>query len=315
MFKIFQQSNFSGKTSQFWEENWSTGSIENAVSFYDINPDKIIFDRFLPKSGLILEGGCGLGQYIYIWSNERRRVVGLDFTFSPLKKFKQTYSTLSSTIINGDVSKLPFKDNTFDAYYSGGVVEHFENGPYEALKEAYRVLKPNGTLIISVPFYNLVRFLNNHFFYKRERNGKGVWLKEPSDKIKFNGYNFFQYAYKKNEFKCILEHAGFEVVNYKKVGFLWGLRELKVVDNLMKRLELSTKSGQPINSIKKDAAFKSYDIHKYRSKINKFIKYVVIREDIKLFPPVFIFQTIFANMIFYICTPKKMPGTGSNLSL
>ena len=38
-----------------------------------------------------------------------------------------------------------------------GVVEHFEDGPLPALGEAYRVLKPNGLIFVSVPTVNVIR--------------------------------------------------------------------------------------------------------------------------------------------------------------
>ena len=41
-----------------------------------------------------------------------------------------------------------FKNEEFDVYLSFGVVEHFEQGPIKALKEARRVLKKGGDLII-----------------------------------------------------------------------------------------------------------------------------------------------------------------------
>ena len=46
-----------------------------------------------------------------------------------------------------------FEDETFDELHASHVVEHFDyNGPLlEALKEWYRVLKPEGKLYISVP--------------------------------------------------------------------------------------------------------------------------------------------------------------------
>jgi ubiquinone/menaquinone biosynthesis C-methylase UbiE len=305
MFKMFQRSAFSGNKSEFWEENWSQGSVSQAISFYDINPDRDIFDRFLPQQGLILEGGCGLGQYVVIWSNDSRKVVGLDFTLNPLKNLKQHYPEFSNYVVNGDVSKLPFPDNTFDAYYSGGVVEHFEDGPYEALSEAYRVLKPNGYLIISVPFYNLVRFMNNHLFYRLGMNGKGIWLKRPSSKIKFSGYNFFQYAYKKQEFKSFLEQAGFNVIFSKKNGFLWGLRELSIIDSIMKRLGKSTKSEQVIVSTEKNELVKEKKSSNGKGTVKSFIKRIIIKEDANICPPVAILQMLFSNMMFFIAIPKK----------
>lgn len=50
-----------------------------------------------------------------------------------------------------DVCDMPFPDNSFDAVFLIEVLEHVHNPP-KALSEIYRVLKPGGTLIFSVPF-------------------------------------------------------------------------------------------------------------------------------------------------------------------
>jgi len=49
MFKIYLQSTFSGNKPEFWENNWSLGSISQAISFYDINPDRDILIAFFPS--------------------------------------------------------------------------------------------------------------------------------------------------------------------------------------------------------------------------------------------------------------------------
>jgi len=54
----------------------------------------------------------------------------------------------------GDAVDLsPFDDEIFDELYASHILEHFDyNGPLQkALKEWYRVLKPEGKLYISVP--------------------------------------------------------------------------------------------------------------------------------------------------------------------
>ncbi len=302
---MFQQVKYSGNTPEFWEDNWSLGSINEAISFYDINPDKVIFDRFLPQGGMILEGGCGLGQYIPVWTNDKRKVVGLDFTINPLKNFKQSYPEYSNYVVNGDVSKLPFPDNMFDAYYSGGVVEHFEDGPYVALREAHRVLKPRGYLIISVPFYNLVRYVNNHFLGKIEKSKRYVWLDKPASKVKYDEYIFFQYAYKKHEFRSILEQAGFRVLFSKKIGFLWGLRELNTIDSFLKRFESSNTSNKVVGYSKSNGLIMKKESKNNSDTLKLFIKGIIIKENIGLCPPIAILQALFANMIYFICVPKK----------
>jgi ubiquinone/menaquinone biosynthesis C-methylase UbiE len=49
---------------------------------------------------------------------------------------------------------MPFSDNSYDLVFLIEVLEHVHN-PQKALSEIYRVLKPGGTLIFSVPFINL----------------------------------------------------------------------------------------------------------------------------------------------------------------
>lgn len=46
--------------------------------------------------------------------------------------------------------KIKYLNNFFDAVYSYGVLEHLKNTE-NAMKEFYRILKPNGKLVLSVP--------------------------------------------------------------------------------------------------------------------------------------------------------------------
>ena len=53
-------------------------------------------------------------------------------------------------IIQGDAHQLPFKDNSFDIIIATAIIEHLDN-PSQALKEAHRVLKKEGLIIITTP--------------------------------------------------------------------------------------------------------------------------------------------------------------------
>jgi SAM-dependent methyltransferase len=50
----------------------------------------------------------------------------------------------------GDVRDLPFQNDSFDAIYSMGTIEHFE-ATEQAVAEMARVLKPGGRAIVGVP--------------------------------------------------------------------------------------------------------------------------------------------------------------------
>jgi SAM-dependent methyltransferase len=55
-----------------------------------------------------------------------------------------------ATVAMGDLSSLPFKDNSFDLVVSRSVVEHLEN-PRAVFREFGRTLRPGGRLIFTTP--------------------------------------------------------------------------------------------------------------------------------------------------------------------
>ncbi|MFZ1517638.1 MAG: class I SAM-dependent methyltransferase [Ignavibacteriaceae bacterium] len=62
-------------------------------------------------------------------------------------KFKMKYTSDSA-----DATKLTFSNNSFSHIISISVIEHINgNGDSEAIKEMWRVLKPNGILILTFP--------------------------------------------------------------------------------------------------------------------------------------------------------------------
>jgi ubiquinone/menaquinone biosynthesis C-methylase UbiE len=64
---------------------------------------------------------------------------------------KLSYSKIN--LFDYDVRNLPFKDESFDCVYSISVIEHIANNEdTKALLEMWRVLKPGGSLVITVPY-------------------------------------------------------------------------------------------------------------------------------------------------------------------
>ena len=72
--------------------------------------------------------------------------------FKNLKKWDYTTTDLHSPIadIKADLCDLPFDDNQYDLILCNHVLEHIPND-IKAMRELYRVLKKDGTLIAQVP--------------------------------------------------------------------------------------------------------------------------------------------------------------------
>jgi SAM-dependent methyltransferase len=85
------------------------------------------------------------GEYNYI--NPDSNDLNLVQKYSSRINFKMQYSADSANATN-----LTFSDNSFTHIISISVIEHINgNGDSEAIREMWRVLKPNGLLILTFP--------------------------------------------------------------------------------------------------------------------------------------------------------------------
>ena len=89
-------------------------------------------------------------------------VVGLEYDAGYVALARHRYPTLR--FLRGSADRSPFADQAFDAVLLLDVLEHL---PSEgaALAEAWRVLKPSGTLIVSVPHAGFLASLDSLNLY------------------------------------------------------------------------------------------------------------------------------------------------------
>lgn len=126
-------------------------------------------EAYLRDRGRILEAGCGLGQWVRFFSMKGFEAIGIDNCAPAIEKARSSYPGLE--FVKGDISSMSFPDNYFDAIVSYGVLEHFEEGAEEPLREHLRVLKPNSHLVVTVPYHNRwTRFIGR---YREGGSGDG----------------------------------------------------------------------------------------------------------------------------------------------
>lgn len=98
-----------------------------------------------------------------------------------------------------DLRKIPYADNTIDAFLSSHMLEHIDDDQI-AMKELYRVLKPAGWGIVMVPIQLTL-----------ESTLEGLPIDSDADRWKFYGQHDHVRMYAKQDFVERLARAGFKV--------------------------------------------------------------------------------------------------------
>jgi ubiquinone/menaquinone biosynthesis C-methylase UbiE len=105
-------------------------------------------DISFPANAHVLEVGCGTGVLTRVLANwpEVGTVVGVDVASSLLSRARELAADLPNvTFQEADGRSLPFEDETFDVVVFDSTLTHVP-GPERALAEAFRVLRPLGSL-------------------------------------------------------------------------------------------------------------------------------------------------------------------------
>ncbi|MCC6799386.1 MAG: class I SAM-dependent methyltransferase, partial [Anaerolineae bacterium] len=201
-------------TRQAWEDIWARADVQielDALRETRTADQLGVFPAYLSKEGIILEAGVGLGATM-IWLREQGfRMIGLDYAVNALRAARAYDPALNMQA--GDVHALPYRSGSLHGYLSFGVLEHFEHGMGPALREANRVLAPGGTLVLTIPYPNVVHRLVG---WKRRLLGQGRLTDDA----------FYESTYTQRDLIREVKAAGFMPALVKPTSHaytLWGL--------------------------------------------------------------------------------------------
>ena len=133
--------------------------------------------------GRLLDYGCGRKPYQNLFAHVNE-YIGAD-----KKQTGYTIGLSAADVFFED--QLPFEDNSFDTILCFEVLEHVFT-PHETLDDLYRVLKPGGKLMLTIPF-----FCNEH--------------EVPYDYGRYTYYGL----------KYLLNKHGFDLLLNKREGSFW----------------------------------------------------------------------------------------------
>lgn len=211
---------------EFWEDQKKCGNgidLKLARDLPDDTPDFILkmmgdFEEeasrfcFSGAQGRVLDAGCGNGNLLLRAlknktgrekaENSALQIIGMDFSGNMLGRAAlRAGGDDRAAFLQGSVTSLPFRDQSFDRVVSSGVLTCLPNTETAAgaLQEFYRVLKPEGFLVVDffsrISHYTLIR---KHIF------------REP-----INPPEYVSPA----EFQSSLQEAGFAVLSFRGFDF------------------------------------------------------------------------------------------------
>lgn len=180
-------------------------SIKHLVEALNKENEVLAQKARIKQSDYILDAGCGVGgSSIFLAKNFGCKVLGITITRGQVKKAtknakKHQVDTLA-TFAEMDFNRTSFKNKTFDVIWA---IESICHSPdkNKFIKEAYRILKPKGRLIVADGFASK----NNYI--KSESDWMQKWLQGWA----------VEFLETEENFKNYLKEAGFKNISYSNI--------------------------------------------------------------------------------------------------
>lgn len=122
----------------------------------------------LPQRGRVLDAAVGLGQLSDRVRRKGLQTFGVDASFDAALYATRTGSARA---VVGDLTRLPFRSDAFDAVTSGETLEHLDDDA-AAVREISRVLKTEGRCIATVPAMKILWTASDDYYEHRRRYGR-----------------------------------------------------------------------------------------------------------------------------------------------
>jgi ubiquinone/menaquinone biosynthesis C-methylase UbiE len=166
--------------------------------------------RSLPQGSRLLDGGCGVGDWVLWFTEAGYPTLGLDVSKLTIGRLNQMFPNMEFAV--GDIRATGLPENSVDAYFSWGTFEHFEEGFSPVVREAWRVVKPGGLLFVSTPFLNLRHAIGGTLMER--------WRLPPQSAPT----RFYQWRLTRAELAGVLAREGFAVDEVKIIHKRQGIQ-------------------------------------------------------------------------------------------
>lgn len=218
---------------------WKPEAFDDLLESCERDPLLPYIHKYFKRPGPILEAGCGAGRFVKYLHDRGFDSRGIEYNPETVQNVKAKWPELQ--VVQGDVLDMPYADDTFEGALAIGLIEHFEGGPERVLAEIRRVVKPNGTGLITVPCLNGLRRLKGPFcgivhMFRANPLLRRIFGKTTCKRWGWNLYNrrfryhiypewgeFYEYRLTPRQFEQVLENAGFHVLDSQPIHQVDGL--------------------------------------------------------------------------------------------
>lgn len=184
----------------------------------------LFVDRFKICPQLVLDVGCGTGNYTLELARQGIKVISIDSSFemAAFAKRKADKEGLKSNFVVGRAEAMPFKGNIFDGVF-GITVLCFASNPETAIAEMKRALKAEGDVVLGE--------LNKLSYWAVLRRIKALFKKSS-----YRGARFFSLR----KLNGLLEEAGFKDLRwlsclyFPPVNSSWILKQYRFFERIGK---------------------------------------------------------------------------------
>jgi ubiquinone/menaquinone biosynthesis C-methylase UbiE len=175
----------------------------------------IDFIATLNKNDVVIDCGCGNGRHLFPAATRCSEALGVDISKKLLSIVHQRIreNKISNiTLLHADLAHLPVQENSMDAILCIASLHNIQRreNRHAAVREMYRVLKPQGTALLSVwsRWQDRYRahFARQLFVRSRELGDIDIYWRQQNLNVPR-----FYHLYSKGEFIQELRDEGFSI--------------------------------------------------------------------------------------------------------
>lgn len=182
--------------------------------------------RYVQSGDKVLDLGCGNGRLYSMLKDKKIEYVGIDSSDKLIKIAKDKYREENLKFLVVEALKLPFANNSFNKIFSIAVLHHIPSHEFrlEFMKEAQRVLKTRGLLILTVwnlggknaGFLSLLKYTILRILRKSSLDPGDIlypWKDSEGKRV----IERYIHCFTKRELEDLAREAGFRI---KEIGYL-----------------------------------------------------------------------------------------------